>query len=122
MQLPLSDARAVRMLQALLAAADPLGRLDRGAPAWSYDTVAVATLARLREGACEQDVVLLLHGHARADVDEGEAAVPQAIVAFARAAADWWDNAQGRWTPRSAGITSCDAEDRKPVPAGRPRH
>lgn len=100
MQLPLSDARAVRMLQALFAAADPLGRLDRGASERAYDTLAVATLAKLRDGARVSDLILLLNEHALVDA-AGDSVALRPVVAFAQAAADWWVNAEGRWAPDS---------------------
>src|SRR5687767_1055376 len=108
MQLPLSDARALRMLQALFAAADPLGRLDKGAELATYDALAVATLARLREGGRAHDIIMLLQQHGGTEVERA-ASVGQ-VVAFARAAADWWVNAEGRWAPDSRTVAADDAE------------
>src|SRR5688572_32231899 len=102
MQLPLSDGRAVRMLQALFAAADPLGRLDAGDEPGTYDALAVATLARLREGARAHDLIILLQQHGGTEVER--AATIGQVVAFARAAADWWVNAEGRWAPESGSV------------------
>jgi hypothetical protein len=97
MQLALSDGRAIRMIQALLAAADPLDRIERGAPASSYDPLAVAVLVALQQGADARRVVLLLNDHAVADPAH-EALTLGPVVAFAQAVLDWWANAASRWT------------------------
>jgi hypothetical protein len=112
MQLPLSDGRAVRMLQALYAAADPLGRLDDGADLDAYDALAAATLAILRDGARTHDIVVLLQQHGGTEVERA-ASIGQ-VIAFARAATDWWVHAEGRWAPPSATVAN-DGQDSKVV-------
>ena|SRR3712207_6601988 len=96
MQLPLSDGRAVRMLQALLAAADPYDRMATpGTTADVYEAIAVQVLDTLRRGADVRRVVLLLSEHAQPAA--GEAPSLNVLVAFAQAACDWWQTAEGRW-------------------------
>ena len=102
MQLPLADARAVRMIQALLAAADPLERLERGAPETTYEPLATAVFEALRHGARVHDVVMLVNGYARRDPFSDSLTLGP-VVAFAQAAADWWVNAEERWAPSDAG-------------------
>ena len=97
MQLPLSDGRAVRMLQALLAAADPLDRMVApGVTADVYEPLAVHVLDALRKGADVRRVVLLLSEHGRAS-NNGDALTLDAVVAFGQAACDWWRQAESRW-------------------------
>src|SRR5687768_14537929 len=94
MQLPLTDGRAVRMIQALLAAADPFDRVERGQTAEAYWPLAVAILAALRSGADVRRVALLVHEHSGA----ADANAPLGLVTgFAEAALDWWSNAAVRW-------------------------
>lgn len=89
------------MLQALLAAADPLDRIEQGAPASAYDALAHAVLATLRSGGDVRRVVLLLHEQAMGDPARGTFSL-NTVVAFAEAAADWWANAESRWEPSLA--------------------
>ena len=95
MQLALSDGRAVRMIVALLAAADPLDRMPPGgASAASYEPLAVLLFEALRSGADERRVVMLISDHT-----SGTAETPALgpVVAFADAVVDWWANAEARW-------------------------
>ena len=97
MQLPLSDGRAVRMLQALLAAADPLDRMaDLTTPADVYTPVATAILDALRNGADVRRIVFLLNDHVSGD-PQREALTLATVVPFAQAAVDWWSEAESRW-------------------------
>lgn len=96
MQLALSDARAVRMIQALLAAADPLGRLERGDPPSCYDALAVAVLGTLQDDCDSRRVILLLSEHASRGPDDGTLTLAP-IAAFADAVVDWWSEAAQRW-------------------------
>ena len=96
MQLPLSDGRAVRMIQALLAAADPLERLERGSDAESYRPLAELVLAALRSSADARRIVMLLSEHAAGDPHR-DALQLGPVVGFAEAAVDWWANAESRW-------------------------
>lgn len=84
------------MIQALLAAADPLGRMERGASAATYEPLSAVVLAALRKGADVRRVVLLLNEQGSADPGN-EALALNAVVAFAEAAVDWWANAEPRW-------------------------
>lgn len=95
MQLALSDGRAVRMIQALLAAADPLDRMSGDAVAASYDPLAVLVFDALRNGADLRRLILLISEYA--DGGEGEAAALVPVVAFAHACLDWWAIAEARW-------------------------
>jgi hypothetical protein len=96
MQLPLTDGRAVRMIVALLAAADPLYRLERGGKAESYVPLATAVLMALRSGADANRLIMVVREHAAAAPEPG--VVPLDLVAgFAQAALDWWANAASRW-------------------------
>lgn len=97
MQLPLSDGRAVRMIQALLAAADPLERIDRGASPSCYGPLAVAVLAALRAGGDSRRIVVAVNEHAMSD--PARDVLPLApVAAFAEAVTDWWANAESRWS------------------------
>lgn len=97
MQLPLSDGRAVRMLQALLAAADPLDRMhDLTTPADVYMPVAVSVLDALRNGADVRRIVFLLNEQV-SGAPQREAFTLVTVVPFAQAACDWWAEAQSRW-------------------------
>lgn len=91
----MSDGRAVRMIEALLAAADPLDRMVGDATASCYAPLATAVLGALRNGADVRRIVMLISEHAAGGA--GEAAVLGQTVAFAEATADWWANAQSRW-------------------------
>ena len=84
------------MIQALLAAADPLDRMVEEANASCYEPLATAVFNALRNGADSRRVVMLVSDHAAAG-GRGEAAVLGQVLAFAEAAADWWVNAQSRW-------------------------
>ena len=114
MQLPLSEARGVRMIQALFSAADPLGRVDGTGSARAYEALSVAVLASLRDGARVHDIVVLLTEHARMAAGADTVTLGP-IVAFAQAVADWWVNAEGRWAPESGGGGPADAQYRKIV-------
>ncbi len=88
MQLPYTEDRAVRMLVALLAAADPLGRLDGGAGPDVYRPLAVEMLGVLRDGGRSSQVVATINEWSpRRDIDP---TARRAAVAFAAAAIDWW--------------------------------
>lgn len=92
MQLPLTDDRAVRMIQALLAAADPLNRVEQGSPPSSYDPLATLILSALRNGADVRRIVVTVTDHGSVGL------VPLGIVVgFAEAVLDWWANAASRW-------------------------
>lgn len=83
-----SDARAARMLEALLAATDPLGAVAAGGSAAAYRATVDATIVALRCGddaeAAALAVLLRVAGeHDRANVTE-------ATSRFAAAALDWW--------------------------------
>lgn len=93
MQLYSSDDRAVRMIQALLAAADPLDRFERGGSAASYEPLAHAVLATLRSGGDLRRIALLLNEHAAGQAD---ALALAPVMGFAQAALDWWANAEDR--------------------------
>ena len=96
MQLPLSDGRAVRMIQALLAAADPLDRMTSPmTTADVYEPLAAHVLSALQRGADVRRVVLLLNEHASADARD--ALSLNTVVSFAQAACDWWASAESRW-------------------------
>ena len=97
MQLPLNDGRAVRMIQALLAAADPLDRIERGQRPDTYDPLATVILAVLRSGADSRRIILAINEYAMADA--GADALPLGpVVGFAEAVSDWWRNAADRWS------------------------
>lgn len=84
------------MIQALLAAADPLERMERGAPASTYEPLAAAVLGALRNGADMRRLILLLNEQGSLDVGY-EALALHPVVAFAEAVVDWWNNAASRW-------------------------
>lgn len=84
------------MIQALLAAADPLERMQRGASAATYEPLAAVVLATLRNGADMRRIVLLLNEQGSTDVGY-EALALNPVVAFAEAVTDWWNNAASRW-------------------------
>ena len=97
MQLPLNDGRAVRMIQALLAAADPLDRVERGSPPHTYDPLAESILAELRSGADARRIILAINDHAMCD--PARDVLPLApVAAFAEAVTDWWRCAADRWS------------------------
>ena len=92
MFLRLSDGRAVRMLVALLAATDPLGKLDAGADAEAYEPLAARILAVLQQGGGIAHVVAAVAEQApRGHFDR---AAEDAAAALAEAVADWWVNAR----------------------------
>ena len=95
-QLALSDGRAVRMIQALLAAADPLDRMVEEVDASCYAPLAAVVFTALRNGADSRRVMLLVCEHAAA-AGRGESAMLGSANAFAEAATDWWGSAQSRW-------------------------
>jgi hypothetical protein len=86
------DGRAVRMLIALLAAADPLGKVDAGSAPDAYAPLATRLLAILQQGGSTAHVITAIEMHApgrRLDV-----AAERAAYAVADAVADWWVNAR----------------------------
>ena len=95
MQLAFGDGRAVRMIQALLAAADPLDRMAGGAAATCYEPLARLVFDALRNGADLRRLVLLISDHAAGE--SGESASLNPVVAFAHASLDWWAEAEPRW-------------------------
>lgn len=96
MQLALGDGRAVRMIQALLAAADPLDRMAGGEAATCYEPLAILVFDALRKGADVRRVVLLISDHAAGEIGESASLGP--VVAFAQASLDWWAMAEPRWS------------------------
>lgn len=96
MQLPLTDGRAARMIVALLAAADPLGRVERGASSASYEPLAYAVLGALRNGADTRRVMAVVREHATPEA-AAEVIHIELVRGFAEATLDWWDNAASRW-------------------------
>ncbi len=85
------------MLQALLAAADPLDRMVApGTTADVYEALAVHVLGALQKGADVRRVVLLLNEHAACS-PKRDALTLSTVVAFAQAACDWWSAAESRW-------------------------
>ncbi len=82
------------MLVALLAACDPLGRVEAGSPPDVYDALATAMLAELRAGATAVEVQILLAAHRPVS--------PAAARRFAAAAVDWWAHAEPRWAAFAA--------------------
>lgn len=97
MQLPLTDGRAARMIVALLAAADPLSRVERGEPPSSYEPLAHAVLADLRNGADARRVMTVVREHAVPGAAV-EVVHIELVRGFAEAALDWWANAATRWS------------------------
>jgi hypothetical protein len=89
------------MIQALLAAADPLERMERGAPASTYEPLAAVVLASLRQGADIRRIVVLLNEQGVGDQGHDALAL-NPVVAFAEAAVDWWAHAASRWEPSLA--------------------
>jgi hypothetical protein len=96
MQLPLTDGRAVRMIQALLAAADPLDRVEHGASADAYEPLATAILAALRNGADTRRIVLVVADHSGGPAQEIVSL--DLVLGLAEAVLDWWHNAAVRWS------------------------
>ena len=88
MLLTYTETRAVRMLVALLAAADPLGRLDAGHRPAAYEPVAVEIFEVLRAGGRDAQVIATL----AAQCEQGVLDTTQrrAANAFLAAALDWW--------------------------------
>ena len=89
------------MIQALLAAADPLERVERGATAEAYAPLAAAVLTSLRNGADMRRIVLLLNEQGATDPGH-EALALNVVVGFSEAVVDWWSNAQPRWAASAA--------------------
>ena len=89
------------MILALLAAADPLERMERGAPASTYEPLAAMVLAALRNGADMRRVVLLLNEQGSTDTGY-EALALNPVVGFAEAVVDWWSHAAPRWADSAA--------------------
>ena len=75
------------MLVALLAAADPLGRVDAGHRPDAYEPVAAVMLSTLRAGGRSPSIVRALSEQSPAGLDTG---AERAANAFAAAAMDWW--------------------------------
>lgn len=85
------------MLQALLAAADPLDRMcDPRTTADVYEVLAVHVLSALRSGADARRLIMLLSEHAGGD-GRRETVTLATVAAFAEAATDWWSQAASRW-------------------------
>ena len=84
------------MIQALLAAADPLDRMVETNDAFCYEPLATMVFNALRNGADSRRVVMLVCEHAVA-TGRGESAVLEPAVAFAEATADWWATARSSW-------------------------
>lgn len=84
------------MIQALLAAADPLDRMARGEAATCYEPLAILVFETLRNGADLRRLVLLVSDHAVGE--SGESASLGPVVAFAHACLDWWAKAEPRWS------------------------
>lgn len=83
------------MIQALLAAADPLDRMAGGEDATCYEPLAILVFDTLRKGADLRRLVLLISEHAAGETGESASLGP--VVAFASAALDWWAKAEPRW-------------------------
>ena len=101
MQLPLTDGRAIRMIVALLAAADPLSRVERGERPDCYTPLATAVLAALRNGADVRRVMTIVREHAPVDTPI-EVVHIELVRGFAEATMDWWHNAATRWDTQIA--------------------
>lgn len=76
------------MLVALLAAADPLGRVDAGHRPDAYEPVANVMLSTLRSGGRSKQIVEALSEQSPSR--ELDAGARRAANAFAAAAMDWW--------------------------------
>lgn len=96
MQLPLTDGRAARMIVALLAAADPLSRVEHGESSSCYEPLAYAVLAALRNGADARRVMTVVREQAVSGAGV-EVVHLELVRGFAEAALDWWANAATRW-------------------------
>lgn len=83
------------MIQALLAAADPLDRMAGGEPPAVYEPMAILIFEALRKGADLRRLVLLISDHAAAELGESASLGP--VVALAHASLDWWSQAEPRW-------------------------
>lgn len=97
MQLPLTDGRAIRMIVALLAAADPLSRVERGEDPSCYEPLAEAVLGALRNGADSRRLMTIIRDH----VPHGaviEVVHIELVRGFAEATLDWWAHASTRWS------------------------
>jgi hypothetical protein len=95
MQLPLTDGRATRMIVALLAAADPLSRIERGEQPECYTPLAQAVLGALRTGADVRRLVMVVLEHVPAGTPF-EVMHIELVRGFAEATVDWWDSAASR--------------------------
>jgi hypothetical protein len=96
MQLPLTDGRAIRMIVALLAAADPLARVERGQNASSYLPLAQSVLGALRNGADTRSLMTVVLDHVPPGASL-EILHIELVRGFAEATTDWWDSAASRW-------------------------
>ncbi len=105
------------MLQALLAATDPLGVVDAGAPAALYDRTVAAVLDALASQGCARTAALgFLLPHAE------ETARPRAQRAaerFAAAAEDWWRTQHARIAITPPVAAAARTVDRPPHVAQR---
>ena len=90
-----SDGRAVRMLIALLATTDPLGRIDAGSAPDVYAPLAARLLAVLQEGGGPAHIVAAVELQTPGNRLEG--AAERAANALAAAVADWWVNARAEF-------------------------
>ena len=92
MLLAFTEARAVRMIVALLAASDPLGRIDDGHRPAAYEPVAAQVFDALRDGDRGTAVIEIIAAQAPAG-----ALTPlqyRATHAFLAAALDWWASSE----------------------------
>src|SRR5688500_10660165 len=86
------EGRAVRMLIALLAATDPLGKIDAGKGPDAYEPLATRVLAVMQQGGGPAHVVAAIQMQAPGNHLDGVA--ERAAVAVSEAVADWWVNAR----------------------------
>src|SRR5688572_28120567 len=87
-----TDGRAVRMLIALLAATDPLGRIEAGSAPETYEPLAARLLAVLQEGGGAAHVLAAIELQAPGCHLDAEA--EGAALALADAVEDWWVTAR----------------------------
>lgn len=84
------------MIVALLAAADPLSRVEHGEAPDSYEPLAEAVLAALRNGADARGLMTVIREHAAHATAPGVVRI-ELIRGFVEAAFDWWASAASRW-------------------------
>ena len=80
------------MLIALLAATDPLGRVDAGSAPDAYAPLAARVLAVLQQGGRAPHVVAAIE--MQAPGNQLDLTGERAAMAVADAVADWWANAR----------------------------